>query len=129
MALFSFVAGETISLNDVVYVESNGLVYKANATTVPQATVAGVALESCAQGSLVRVNPDKLSATFSGLTPGDYAYLSLSSGQITDYPTWISDLAGSSYVGAYLTIVGRVVSSSGVEVEPGRPLFVSASGL
>lgn len=129
MALLSFVAGETISANNAVYVSSNGLVYKASALTAPQATVAGIALDSGSVGSLIRVNPDSVSTTFSGFTPGEYQYLSLTSGSITQYPSWITSLAGSSLVGAYLTRVGRAVSSSGLEVEVSNPLFVSASGL
>lgn len=129
MALLSFVAGETISANNAVYVSSNGLVYKASASTAPQATVAGIALDSGSTGSLIRVNPDRITTTFSGFTPGEYQYLSLTSGSITQYPSWITALSSSALAGAYLTRIGRAVSSSGLEVEIGSPLFVSASGL
>jgi len=129
VALLSFTAGSTIAANDVVYVDVNGLIHKASATTLPQATPAGVAIDGGSVGSLIRVNPDGLFANFSGLTPGEYQYLSLTSGQIETYPTWITSLASSSLPGAFLARVGTAASASGLDVEFSRPIFVSSSGL
>lgn len=129
MALLSFVAGGAIAQNDIVYVDSTGLIHKASATTRPQATAVGVALDSGSAGSLIRVNPDSISATFSGFVPGEYQYLALTSGQVVDYADWYTSLGTSSLEGAYLTRLGRAVSPSGLEVEIGSPLFISASGL
>jgi len=129
VALLSFVAGGSISANDVVYVDSPGLVHKASATTSPQATAAGVALDGGSSGSLIRVNPDGLFGNFTGLTPGEVQYISLTSGEISTYETWITDLAGSSLPGAFLARVGTAASTSGLDVEFSRPVFVSSSGL
>jgi len=129
VALLSFTAGGSIAANDVVYVDTAGLAHKASATTLPQATAAGVAIDSGVAGSLIRVNPDGIYASFSGLTPGEIQYISLTSGELATYPTWIADLASSSLPGAYLARVGTAISSSGLDVEFSRAVFVSSSGL
>lgn len=129
MALLSFVAGGSIAANDVVYIESTGLIHKASATTSPQASAAGVALDSGAAGSLIRVNPDGIYGHFSGLTPGEVQYISLTSGEISTYSSWVTSLASSSLPGAFLARVGTAASTSGLDVEFSRPVFVSSSGL
>lgn len=129
MALLSFTAGGSIAVNDVVYVDAVGLAHKASATTQLQATAAGVAIDSGAAGSLIRVNPDGIYANLSGLTPGEIRYISLTSGQITTYPTWVAELAASSLPGAYLARAGTAISSSGLDIEFNRPVFVNSSGL
>lgn len=129
MALLCFTAGSTIAANDVVYVDVNGLAHKASATTSLQATAAGVAIDGGPAGSLIRINSDGLFANFSGLTPGEYQYVSLTSGEIATYPTWVTELAASPLPGAYLTRVGTAASTSGLDIEFSRPVFVSSSGL
>jgi hypothetical protein len=129
VALLSFVAGGSISTNDVVYVDSTGLVHKASATTSPQATAAGVAIDGGSAGSLIRVNPDAFYANFSGFVAGEVQYISLTSGELSTYETWIADLGGSSLPGAFLARVGTAASTSGLDIEFSRPVFVSSSGL
>lgn len=129
MALLSFIAGGSIAANDVVYVDSVGLLRKASATTARQATAAGVAIDAGSAGALIRVNPDGLFASFSGLTPGEVQYISLSSGQLATYPTWVTALSSSSLPGAYLARVGTAATTSGLDIEFSQPIFVSSSGL
>lgn len=126
MAVTSFKAGEAISAGNAVYLSSAGLIYKASAVLSNQAAAIGLALDSGAAGSLIRVDGDFLYTSASGLTPGEYRYVSiLSSGINVSYSAWAAELASTAYDGAYLTILGRAVSTSGVEVELSRPLFVS----
>jgi len=123
MALASFIAGEAISAGNALYVSSSGLVYKASALTSDKASVVGVAIDSGAAGNLIRVNCDSIQATYSGLTPGEYQYLSITnSGQLVNYTAWEAELANLS-VDAYLEQVGRAVTTSGVEIEARRPLY------
>ncbi len=125
MAITSFRAGEAISAGDFVYVSAAGFIYKASAVSQDQASSVGVALDSGSSGSLIRVNSDALYTSFSGLTPGDYQYLSVSSsGSIVSYSGWEASLSTTSYPGAYLTVVGRAVTTTSVEVEISKPLFV-----
>lgn len=126
MALTSFRAGEAISAGDAVYLSSTGFIYKSLAAYSDQAATIGVAIDSGAAGSLIRVNGDYLYTSASGLTPGEYRYVSLlTSGTTVPYSTWAADLAITGYEGAYLTILGRAVTSSGVEIEPSKPKFIS----
>ena len=126
MATTSFRAGESISAGQAVYVQASGLIYKANGTNVVQASIAGVAIDDGALGSLVRVQSDAVYATYSGLTPSEFMYLSiLTSGQLVSYSSWASELNSTSLPGAYLTNTGRCVSSSGLSVEIQPPIFVT----
>ena len=129
MASFYLVTGDNVSANDFVFVNSVGLAFKASALTQDQATTIGVALNSASAGGYVKVESDAYVATFSGLSPGDMQYVAVASGEIANYPTWINSVVSGGYVGAYLSPVGRAISSSGIEVERGIPTFISASGL
>lgn len=125
MAITSFKAGEAISAGDLVYLSSAGLLYKASALFIDQASVVGVAIDSGVSGSLIRVNADSVYPNASGVTPGEYRYLSiLVSGQHVPYATWASDLAGTAYEGAYLTNIGRATTTTSVEVEVNKPLYI-----
>ena len=124
MAVVSFQAGETIANGDAVYVGSNGFIYKASALSRDQASVVGVALESGSNSELIRVNPDFLYTSYSSLIPGDYQYLSIAtSGSVVDYETWSSEFVALSG-NAYLTQVGRAVTTSGILVEIDTPNLV-----
>ena len=124
MAIASFRAGETIAAGDAVYVSSNGLTYKASGLNLTQASVGGVAIDGGSAGSLIRVNVDSLYENFSGLTPGEYQYLSITtSGALVDYAAWSAELAGIT-VDGYLTNVGRATSTTSVAVEIQPPVLV-----
>jgi hypothetical protein len=124
MAIASFRAGEAISAGQAVFVSSTGFIYKASCLNPTQASVVGVSLDSGVSGDLLRVTTDSVYAGYSGLTPGEYRYLSIStSGSLVPYSTWLSQLA-TTVSGAYLESVGKAITSSGLEVEPTAPLFV-----
>ena len=129
MAIVSITAGGSITAGDVVTLDSSGLAHKATALTVSQATAVGVALDSGGAGNLVRVNADSVYAQFSDLTPGEDQFVSVVSGQIANYPAWISGVVTGGYTGGYMTRVGRAVTTSGLGIEIQPPVFVSASGL
>jgi hypothetical protein len=126
MAINSFIAGETISTGDAVYVNSSGYLYKSIATGFTQSSSVGVAVDAGSSGALIRVNTDAVYAAASGLTAGEYRYISLLTfGQNVPYTTWASELALTAYDGAYLTVLGRATSTTTLEVEISKPLFIS----
>lgn len=126
MALASFIAGEAISAGDALYVAPNGLAYRASAQFLNQASVIGLAIESTPANSLVRVNTDNVYPNASGLVPGEVRYLSLlASGVNVNYSGFINELTVTSLDGAYLETIGRVVTTSGIEVETGKPFFLN----
>jgi len=126
MAINSFKAGESISAGDAVALNSSGLLFKANALELDTASVVGVALDAGSAGALIRVNADAIYSGGSGYNPGEYRYLSLlASGVNVDYSAWASGLALTAYEGAYLSIVGRAITSTKLEVETSRPLSVT----
>lgn len=123
MAITSFRAGEAISAGQAVYVSSAGLIFKASSLTQDQASVVGIAVDSGAAGDLLRVNSDAIYSEYSGLTPGDFQYLSITtSGQIVNYATWEAQLANVS-INPYQEVIGRAITSSGVAVEIGKPRY------
>ena len=125
MALISFIAGENVTAGNVVYVNPSGVVFKASAVYSNQASLVGVALDSVSTGDLVRVNNDSLYSNFSNLTPGETRYLSvLTSGSLTSYSGFVNEIENTVLAGAYLTTVGRVVTTSGVEIETDKPIFI-----
>lgn len=125
MALASFTTDEAISAGNVVFLASTGFLKKALATVREQASVVGVALDSGASGSLIRVHTDAIYSNFSALTPGDLQYLSIStSGALVDYPSWQTQLNALSASGAFLTQVGRAITTTSVEVEISKPIYI-----
>jgi hypothetical protein len=125
MAIASFRAGEAVSAGNAIYVGSNGLIYKASAFNATQASVAGVAIDNGTTGDLIRVDVDGLYTGLSGLTAGEYQYLSVTtSGALVDYATWSAELATVS-TDAYLTNVGRATSSTQLAVEIDPPTLVA----
>ena len=124
MAIASFRAGETIAAGDAVYVSSNSLIYKASALNITQASVGGIAIDGGSVGALIRVNTDSIYEGLSGLTPGEYQYLSVTtSGALVDYATWAAEFATVSG-DAYITNVGRAASATQLEVEITPPSLV-----
>jgi hypothetical protein len=126
MGLATFRTGEPIDAGDVIYVSSSGLAYKASATYQPQASAVGVAIDSAGSGSAqIRVIPNGVYAVSSGLTPGDIQYLSITpSGGFTNTSGFYQQLDFTLLSGAYLTVIGRSVSTSGTFVSPKKPTFV-----
>lgn len=125
MAITSFLAGEAISAGNVVYLNSSGFLYRARAVSLEQASPVGVAIDGGSEGSLLRVNSDSLYSNASSLTPGEYQYLSiLNPGQFVNYTTWASELSNNALANVYLTIIGRAVSTTALDVELSKPISV-----
>lgn len=126
MALVSFRAQTSITAGEVVRVSASGFLTKASAVALDSAICAGVAINSAAPLDLVLVNKDSLYTQFSGLTPGNRIYLSLTSGQVyPDYATFYAAASGTTVSGAFLTEVGTAVSTSGVHIEITQPIFIN----
>lgn len=124
MAITSFKAGESISAGEAVYVSSAGLIFKASSLTQDQASAVGIAIDSGAAGFLIRVNSDAIYNEYSGLTPGELQYLSITtSGQLVNYVTWEAEL-GTVSINPYKELIGRAITSSGVTVEIKKPEYV-----
>ena len=121
MAIASFRAGETISAGDAVYILPTGQIRKAIATNLTQASVGGIAIDSAAEGQLVRVNIDAVYNEYSDLTIGNLQYLSTRvSGQVLEYDAFVSG-ASLGAGDAYTTVIGRAVTTSGIAVEISPP--------
>lgn len=124
MAIAAFKAGAAVSVGDAVYVSSTSFLFKGSGATEAEASVIGVAEDSGTVGDLIRVNTDSIHMTLSGLTTGEYLYLSfVTPGLLVDFATWQSDL-GSIGVDVYLTRVGRVLTSTSFEIEINKPILV-----
>jgi hypothetical protein len=124
MAIASFRAGETIAAGNAVYVGGYGSIYKASALNTTQASVVGIAIDGGTAGSLIRVNTDGVYPNASGLVPGEYQYLSVTtSGALVTYPAWVAELATVT-VDGYLTNVGRATSTTQISVEPEPPRYI-----
>jgi hypothetical protein len=126
MAIVSFRSGEAISAGNLVTLNGSGTIFKASALISNQASVVGVAIDSGASDALIRVDPDSYYSNFSGLTPGYLQYLSVTtSGAVVDYPTWATQLDSLPVSGAYLTQIGRAISSSGISIELNKPIYIT----
>jgi hypothetical protein len=122
MAFAAFRAGEAISAGDAVYVNSSSLLFKGSGATLTEASIVGVAVDGGVTGQLIRVNLDSVYDGFSGLTPGEYQYLSFTTpGAIVDYDTWVSGVTTVS-INPFLTRVGRAITTDAIEVEISRPV-------
>jgi hypothetical protein len=122
MSIAAFQAGETISTGDAVYVSSDSLIFKGDGATLTEASIVGVAIDPGVVGQLIRVNLDSIYDGFSGLTPGEYQYLSFTTpGAVVDYDTWANDLTTVN-LNPFLTRVGRAITTDALEVEIARPV-------
>lgn len=124
MAVVTLIAAEDISSSDAVYVTADGKVAKALATSRESASVAGFALNAAATDSLVRVDVDGVAIGFTGLTPGDYRYVSLlNPGELCSFSEFATDIAAVTTDG-FLTNVGQVISptSISIAIEPPQSL-------
>lgn len=126
MAITSFIAGEAISAGNAVYVNPSGFLYKAIATNKDQAAVIGLAVDTATSSNLVRVVTDTVYTSASTFTPGDFQYLSIAtSGAVVPYSTWETELTAVAASGAFLTNVGRALTTTNIEVEIQKPIYVT----
>lgn len=129
MALVSFIASENINQGDVVTINPSGLLYKASATEERNARVVGIANNTGQANDLIFVTKDSYFASSSGLAPGSSVYLSVVSGSLnTSYTAWLDEVFSTTLTTAYLTNVGRAVTSSGVSVEVAKPVLIDVTG-
>lgn len=129
MALVSFIASENINQGDVVTINPSGLLYKASASEDRNARVVGIATNAGQANELIFVNKDSYSASSSGLTPGSPVYLSVVSGSLNNsYTAWLDEVFSTPLTNAYVTTVGRAVTSSGVSVEVAKPVSIDITG-
>jgi hypothetical protein len=126
MAITSFPAGESLFAGDIVHLSSSGFLHKGNGLVLEQASVIGVSLDTSSASSLTRVITDSIYSAYTSLTPGETRYLALSaSGSLVTYATWQSQFDTLPISGAYLTSVGRAVSITALDVEVGKPTYVT----
>jgi hypothetical protein len=129
VALVSFIASENINQGDVVTINPSGLLYKASASEDRNARVVGIATNAGQANELIFVNKDSYSASSSGLTPGSPVYLSVVSGSLNNsYTAWLDEVFSTPLTNAYVTTVGRAVTSSGVSVEVAKPVSIDITG-
>jgi hypothetical protein len=105
--LQSFTYGETISVNDAVYLASDGKVYKTNASYNDERinNFIGFAKEAGNANDIKKVQIAGIVEGFSGLTTGSYYYLSNTAGGI------------SSASGTYGILVGIAISSTKLKIQ------------
>jgi len=126
MAITSFIAGEAISAGNAVYVTPSGYLYRAIATNQTQAAVVGLSLDTVVVSGLARVVSDFIYSNSSSLTPGDFQYLSVAtSGNVVSYSTWQTELNATTLSGAFLANVGRALSTTSLEVEVQKPIYIT----
>ena len=122
MTFAVFQAGEPIAAGDAVYISAGSFLFKGEGATLTEASIVGVAFEGGPTGQLIRVNLDSIYDGFSGLTPGEYQYLSVTTpGALLDFNTWLSDVSTVS-INPFLTRVGRAITTDAIEVEIARPI-------
>ena len=125
MAIVSFRTSESITAGQAVFVNQNGLASRTNALSFDSSSVAGIALDTAAAGSLIRVNTDAIYTSTSSFTPGEIQYLSpTSSGAYGSYEVVSSGIGNTAYAGFYLTTVGQALTTTKLSIELGRPTFI-----
>lgn len=130
MALVTFLAGESIDRLNPVVVTSGGLVYKASALDPNTSYSTGIALNSGAVNSQIRVQTDDIISDFTGLTTGETYYLGITSGTLASgYSAWATAVVNGFSNGAFLSSIGVALNSTSLDVEIERPIFVTTSGL
>tara|TARA_R100000988_G_scaffold97616_1_gene65148 strand:+ start:5536 stop:6015 length:480 start_codon:yes stop_codon:yes gene_type:complete len=117
MAIASLIASENISAGNAVYVTSTGQAALAAADTVTKASVLGIAIDTVSSGAILRVNADGVYTGYSGLTPGDFRFLSIiTPGLLISSSEFFAELAAVS-LDAFLTNVGRVITPTTLSIE------------
>lgn len=124
MALTIFTAGEDIAIGDIVAVTSNSVLRKAVVGDATRAKAVGVALSSGSLHAPVQVLVDGEVHTFTGLTPGDFLYLSNTPGSYyTSFYSIVSGISDTLYGSANVAPFARAISPSGVVLQPSNSLL------
>jgi hypothetical protein len=105
-----FIAGSAIDVGDLVFMASDGFVDPTDADNATALASVGVVVAAGNEGAEAAATGDPVSVVifgpvigFSGNTPGDLAYASVTAGEIDD---------GAPATGDYLLIVGVVISTT-----------------
>ena len=121
MSIASLIASENISAGNAVYVTSTGQAALAKADTVTKASVLGIAVDTVSSGAILRINADGIYTGYSGLTPGEFRYLSiLTPGLLISFSEFAVELATVS-LDPFLTNVGRVITPTTLSIETMPP--------
>ena len=116
MAIVSLVAGETIDIGDVLYVDTDGKVKLAQATSRAKSSVAGIAINPGATGDIIRVDIDGVFRGYSGMEVGTYMYVSLlNPGQLVTFAQFTADIVSVTTDG-FLTNVGEVLEPETITI-------------
>lgn len=126
MATVTIPAGEAISVGQAVSVLSDGFAYPASAASLATSKVVGVASTANSAGFPVQIETDGTFNNFSStLTPGDFLFLSVTSGTISNYIDFYTSASSYPSSGVYLVHLGRAISSSGISIEIENPTLVN----
>jgi hypothetical protein len=90
----ALVAGEALSALDAVCIKADGYVYKADANEPLLVPCVGLAENAAASGATVDIVDTGWIDGASGLTPGDYIYLSTTAGGVTQSKNTIAQVLG-----------------------------------
>lgn len=124
MALTIFRAGESIDVGDIVAVTSDSVARKAVVGNATRFKAIGVAITSGTPSAPFQVIVDGEVHTFSGLTPGDFLYLSnTAGGYYTSYYPIVSGISDTLYGSANVAPFARAISTSGVVLQPSTSLL------
>lgn len=126
MSLTIFRAGESIDVGDVVAVTNDSVLKRAVVGDASKFKAVGVALTSGNAAHPIQVVVDGEVHTFSGLTPGQFLYLSTDpGGYFTDYNLIPSGISDTLYPEANVAPFARAISSSGVVLQPSASLLAA----
>lgn len=110
-------AGGTVTALDVVYPSANNQVSRAQANSATTAKFAGIAVESGTAGGSIDYQIVGIVEGFTGLTVGNYYYLSATTaGAIVSPPN-----AGT---GQYIVLIGIALSSTALLLQPGPRILL-----
>jgi len=125
-----FTYGETIAVNDALYLKSDGKVYKAVASSDDEKihNFIGFAKEAGVANDVKKVQISGVVSGFSGLTVGSYYYLSTTAGAITTtLPTYAKKIGIAVSTTELLTIKEIIPNFSILIAEPAQMTQVSTS--
>lgn len=109
--------GGTVTAGDVVYPSGNNQVSRARANAEATAKVAGIAVDSGVAGGTIDFQFVGIVEGFSGLTAGNFYYLSaVTAGAIVSPP--------DAVVGQFIVPVGLAMSSTALLLQPGTRILL-----
>ena len=124
--LLSFVASQAISKGDAVALDTAipGRIRAVNMQNFELAKVVGSAFDTVAAGGLCRVVSKGPAECYGGLEPGRTYYAPINGGQPIAYAEFVNQLDALSLPSAYLSAVGKALTSTTLSVNLSPPVFV-----